>query len=643
MKLSILTSLLFVSSLYAQSYKGCANTKQEALYTLSGNIKSEIHTHIEETIIEDQDSDVQSKINSYVSATTNLSLVNINYTQNEEKLWCAVVEKSDQVTNTQKLLKKALLFKETNLPDDIDSKIEQLSQWIHELKQLSFLVPLFLENFQEDLQTLNAKEKKFTDLYNSLIEKSNSLFFKSCQESKEEAKQALNKKLFPREKSEEKGFLDSLTSIFTQEQSNTIELFNEYIVYTKKDKKSCAMIKKMDLENIVRPMYNEIARFKLSDLPKKPKEKYKETQKLLEQIKLTNALMKLFPNLYTQKSFDLLYKQRKKITRIQEETHPQYVLFNVKGAKSITIELDGKTIKNNEKVFLKNGDHSYNITANGMCPMSGTLSNDLLEDITLSKSFAHREYPTVIFVTDVNPTIVVDGKAVSPNVRTTIKKCTGSAHYLVKYTQQTKKGTIKTKPGLAHQIDIDFLDTKEVHIFNDAKTKKFTLENDATFSETLTPLVSEKLHFTLYKDAKHGEVVVHESGSFQYTPQKGYVGRDSFEYTIESPQKTTPPKIVVLEVKPSSFIAPVIKEVKKLTDVNSTLSKAVETKREEVKEAVEKVNSKELEKVDEDFERKYKIFKEYVESKDLSMDILKEIQKKYPKMFQRLLKEKTAQ
>lgn len=648
----VASSSLMATSIFGETHKGCAPTKQEALYTLSGNIQSRISTYIEKTVVVSGDDNVKSKVSDYTSSATNLSLVNIEYTKEGENI-CAVVHKDDQVSNTNKLLKQALLYDVKNLPTDTDAKIEKLSTWISNIKQLSFLIPAFLneKNTDKEQAILNKKEKIFTDLYTDTIAYSDSLFFKSCKSTAEKAKIALNKELFLNgQKDEKKGFLDSITSIFSSDDSTKmLDIFDAQIVEVKKDGDVCLMIKKEELLQITQKMYADAMRISEKSLSKDPVKRYKNIQdNLYEQLDVTKALIKLFPDVYKSNNFNQLNEKRKLLVDIQAKTYPQYVEFHVNGAENIVIMLDNKKVENNKKYFIKDGDHSYKITAKGKCPLSDTFDVDLFENETVSQDLEGQTYPTVIFLTDKEPNIVINGQIIKANMAETIKQCKGEARYVVKYAGQNISGEVDTSPGEKNTVTLDFMTSQELAVFNDAKTKKFTTTSEARFSESLTAIASDNFEFSVTRKPMHGSVTLHERGSFQYVSEKDFVGIDSFEYEIQTPQKTSAPKLVTITVGKSLIpkkVKKIIKEavapvVAKVLDKNVTAEKTVEKKEKSVeKRSDTEVNLDEIGTV---AEEKYQKWKKVVMSQDIgNVNFLKMLQKKYPAEFERLRKEMT--
>ncbi len=651
----VVSSSLMATSIFGKTHKGCAATKQEALYTLSGNIQSRISTYIEQTVVVNGDDNVKSKISDYTSSATNLSLVNIEYIK-EGKNICAVVHKDDQVSNTNKLLKQALLYDVKNLPKDTDAKIKKLSTWLENIKQLSFLIPAFLneKNTDKEQAILNKKEKEFTDLYTKTIAYSDSLFFKSCKSTVEKAKVALNKELFLNgKKDEKKGFFDSLTSVFSSDDSTKmLDIFDAQLIEVKKDGDVCLMIKKEELLHITQKMYADAMRISEKSLSKDPLKRYKNIKdNLYEQLDVTKALIKLFPDVYKSNNFSQLNEKRKLLVEIQAKTFPQFVLFHVNGADDIVITLDGKKVENNKKYFIKDGDHTYKITAKGKCPLIDSFDNDLFENETLSKDLEGQAYPTVIFLTDKEPNIVVNGQIIKANMAQSIKQCSGEARYVVKYAGQNISGEIDTTPGEKNTVSLNFLTSQELAVFNNAKTKKFTTTSEARFAETLTPIASDNFEFTITRKPMHGDVTLHESGSFQYVSEKGFVGIDDFEYEIQTPQKTSAPKLVTINVGKSLIPKEVKKVVKavvapvvaKVIDKNVTVEKkspvvVKEEAKENIKENVDK-KVKEIKKISEE---KYQRWKAVVMSQDINdINFLRMLQKKYPQEFERLRKEMT--
>lgn len=647
--LLILSSALAADSMFSKTYEGCGSTKKEALYTLSGNIQSRISTHVEQTVIDMGNDNVKSKISDYTSSTTNLSLVNIEYKKKQEEI-CAVVHKDDQVQNTKKLLAQALLYDVKNLPTDIDAKIETLSTWLANIKQLSYLIPVFMQNKDKEQLQLNKEEKVFTDIYTKSIAYSDSLFFKSCNKTKKDAKIALNKKLFM-QKEKKKGFFDSITSIFDSDKASTkmLDNFDAQLIEVKQGANICLMLKKAEILDITQKMYADIMRINEKSLPKNPKKRYKEIQdNLYEQLKVTKALLKLFPKKYKSYNFEQLDAKQKLLANILEKTYPQYVIFHVSGGENIQIRLDEKQYKNNIKYYIKNGEHTYKITAKGKCSFIATFDNNLFDDITIDKDLSSLSYPTVVFQTDKNPSITLNGQVLQANITNSIAKCNGKARYIATFAHQTLSGEVDTVAGENDTVLLHFLTQEELSIFNDAKSKKFTTVSGERFSESLTPLNSENLKFSLERDPMHGKVTIDESGSFEYVSQKGYTGNDNFGYTIETPEKTSAIKLVnllvihskIVQVKEiKKIVAPVaMKLPKKVKEAKKKLEKVKKELKKKVTPVVVKTQPKEAGK---SLEQRvsYNEFKMYVESKELTKDFLQKVQKKFPNYFERLRQE----
>jgi len=694
--ISFVSAMLLVgSSLYAVEYEGCSVDKKDALVTLSGNIRSTINnsfTSSTKTVQKsgkEESSAIEQKISSYINTATNLSLVNIKY-RNKKKLVCAYVNKKDQVENTKKLLAKALLYDEKNLPNDIDTKVKKLDEWIKDIVQLNYLIPVFLDNVTKEQAILNKKEKIFRDLYNENLVKSNNLIWKSCAPTKEEATKELNAKLFLNvAKKEESGFFSGITKLFnsSDEEEMILPLFKDKLKYTSSKEQQCVIIKKEELFKVAKKMNTDMQHFSIKNLDEDPKKKYKEVQTLLAQLKITQSLVKLYPSKFSQKDIANLVKIKTTLQDILANTYPQYVLFEVEGAQKIKIKLDAKDVANNKKIYLKEGAHNYSLTAKGKCPVSDSFSLDKFDEQTIEYNFEDKNYPSIIFVTDKNPTIVLDGKSYKANVNIALKKCDGDVRWVVKYAGQTRSGEIALKPNLTESIELNFLTQEELNVFNDAKTKHFKTTANRQFSESLTPVTNETLEFSVDDDVKHGSLELHERGSFKYKPDEGFVGDDDFSYTIEANGKTSAPKVVVIHVSAAPVTTHAIAskekeiakkqktpksdaEVLKLKKELEALKKALaekkakeklqkqqqpskpvtqEIKKEEPKKVAkapkQELKEKVIQKVTQVSDEKYEKFKAYIErlGQERNMAKIQALKEKYPELFSRFLKEKLGQ
>ncbi|MBU1658385.1 hypothetical protein KKG72_04950 [bacterium] len=629
MKLA-LSIILLTSSVYATMYEGCANNKKDALFELSGNIKSKIQSNFEQNLkVVNNDESVETTVSSYINASSNLSLANIRYERKNENTICAYVQKSDQIKNTKEMLDKALLYETQNLPSDIDEKSKKLSSWIDEIKQLGFLLPVFMENSQKYQNILNKKEKEFTDLYTQTLAQSDSLVWRVCEENREKAKKALNKKLFKnKSKYDKKGLLASISSVFKSDEKELIDLFEQQVAYIKKENKECALIKKDELLAIANNMNDDVKRFNEKVLEKNPKKRYKQIENYFEHLNVAKALIELYPNEFNDTDFTRISNVKENLANIKKTIYPQFVLFHIKSEQEITIKLDNKIVENNTEHYVPHGEHSYFITTKNKCPISGTFTTDLFEDKDIKEDFSSNNFPTVLFVTDKDPNIVVDGKLMKPNIVTPIEKCSGEVRFVVKFADQNKDGTLSLSPDKTHTIELNFLTPQELAVFSDAKTKNFTANSGIKFSESLTPVFSKKLEFVLKDTTINGELELHPRGSFKYKSKNNFMGIDSFEYVVKANGETSSPKVVNITVNdsnaPKALITPTI-----TTDLNST--KEIEKTSEVLKE---KSVQNDLD------EEKFQRFKDYVDSQEQNIEKLQKLKEKYPDMFERLLKEK---
>jgi uncharacterized protein YciU (UPF0263 family) len=645
MKSVFLFLSISISFATLHAYEGCAKTKQDALNELSGSIVTTVKSDVEiSTQSNSNDESIEERISSISKSSTHLSLVNINF-EKRDGLICASIDPKDQVKNTHDLVQAALEVDAANLPENIDKKIEKLSEWLSKVEEANYLLAVFYKPTEKELskvdaqKKLDAKEKELQDIYDNSIAKANSLVFRACASSKEDAFEDLNEKLFAdkTKKKDDEGFFSkagsffsSLGSVFSsKDEGKMLDMFSKELIYKKDDKKQCAIIKKETLKHAADNLLGDVKRFNTNSLDKDPKKKYDEILNYQEHLNVTKALLEVFPDKYTKADFGVITDKKQKLANILKDTNPQYVLFTLSGASNIKVTLDDKPAKINEKIYLKTGEHTYKITADGKCPIVKSFEVELKDDTEVTEDLSEYNYPTVLFATDKTPNISVNGRSVKANVAETIKQCEGSVRYIANYSGQSKSGEIELSVNAKETVELKFLTPKELAVFNDAATKRFETTANEKMSQSLTSVSSPALKFSVEDDAQHGKVELHEAGSFTYTPAKDFVGRDSFSYTIEANGEDSAPKIVNIIIKNSN--APVAVAKKIAQDLNETLESAKENVEEKVEEVKEELSKERVDK-----------FQAYLEKLAEEGDIekMKKVQAKYPDLFEAVLQRK---
>ena len=631
-------SIILLLPLSLSAYEGCAKTKQEALESLSGSIVTKVESDVSITLKSNGDESIEERINSISKSSTKLSLVNIKYNKKDSMI-CASIDPNEQIQNTHDLVKSALEIDEKNLPQNIDKKIEKVSEYLAKLDEVSYLRAVFYKPSKDDpskievQKALEKKEKILQDIYDNSIAKANSLVFKACASTKEDAFKDLNKQLFSdkTKKKDDEGFfekagsfLSSLGSVFSSNDEATIlDMFANQVIYKSEDKKECAIIKKDLLTRTANQLLADVKRFDINSLSKLPKKRYDEILNYHEHLNVTKALLEIFPQKYTKVDFSAISKAKQSLANELSKTNPQYVLFSVSGAKNIKITLNDKPVKINEKIYIKTGEHTYTITADGKCPIIGTFEAKLKDEKEISENFSGLDYPKVLFATDKTPNISINAKPIKANVAETIEQCKGSVRYIAKYSGQTKSGEIKLSANQKETIELKFLTADELKVFNQAATKKFETTTNEKISHSLTPISSKSLVFSIKDGPEHGKIEMHEAGSFTYVSDEDFVGRDSFEYVIDANGEESAPKIVNIIVNPSN--APLKQQVA-VEDANKSVEEIVKKVEEEPELTKERVDK----------------FQEYLEklADNGEIEKMKKIQAKYPREFEAVLQRK---
>jgi Tfp pilus assembly protein PilZ len=368
-------------------------------------------------------------------------------------------------------------------------------------------------------------------------------------------------------------------------------------------------------------------------LSKDPIKRYNEINKILEKIEIAKILMQPFPKTFTKADFDKLSNLKKHLQDLLSKTYPQYVKFSIINGENIKITLNNKQIKLNEKYFLPEGEYNYIVHAKGKCPIKGSITLEKFKNEEIDIDLESQNLPKIIFLTDKEPQVILDGNVVKLNVPNTLSKCEGKVIYIAKYANQTKKGDITLEANLNKTIELDFLTAQELDIFNDVKTKVFRIKSGEKISDTLTPKVSPNLKFEIESKPQHGSLELDQRGTFVYTADKEYIGNDIFEYIVVHNDQESPKKVVKIIIEPT-----ITQKAKKVTkDINNTINETAKQAEEKIEEV-----KKEAKEVSKSFnEEKYKKFKAYIMTLNPIEDKekIKKLAKKYPEYFNRFLED----
>jgi len=613
--------LLLGLQLDAKSYSMCASSYADAKLELASMVNTTVDAvqskHIESKK-SNGDESVSSTIEQITSVESHLELVDIDlYVEGNKR--CAKIRRVDQVHHTMALLAKTKRFSIKNLPIANEKKVAMLEQWLSLMTTTEQMLSVFGDDVSSvDRSALSKKYKIFNDLHTETLLQIEALVFKGCAKSKEKSLSALDQTIFTHATYEKKSFIDSMTSWLSFEESKSLQvmLFEPYIATRVKGAETCTYIIKSELLLIAEKMRYKLEGFKLTTLSKDPKKRLKQLDNWIEHINVTYRLMQVFKSKFTRSQLQSVEIQRATLIAERKKIIPQSIVFHISGTTTAKIVINSREIKANKQVYFPVGSYNYRITAKGFCPIEGSMTLDTLEDEVVSIDFEGHEYPTILFVSDIDFTAMVDGISIQPNVRKSIERCSQEVPYLVKANKQSYQDTLDLDPGDVITKNFSFLDVAEMAIFTDSTTKHFSVKNDEKISDTLSALSSKKLVFKVLNAPKKGVLRVDKSGHFIYTPQEEFIGKVNFDYVIKNAGETSPTKVAIIEI--TGIVKP--KNVKK----------------EPEKEKKQKENPT---KVDE--EKLDAFLTQKLKENDIAT--LKQAQKRFPEAFGRWMKKTRGQ
>jgi VCBS repeat-containing protein len=106
-------------------------------------------------------------------------------------------------------------------------------------------------------------------------------------------------------------------------------------------------------------------------------------------------------------------------------------------------------------------------------------------------------------------------------------------------------------------LAINLIDSK-VNAAPVATFKTFSTNNGVVYNGLLTAddRDLDNVEFKLSIQPKHGRVTVNSNGTFVYTPEDGYVGKDNFSYTASDDVSSCPVQSVEIEVAQKPITIP---------------------------------------------------------------------------------------
>lgn len=545
----------------AKTYSICADSYERAKLELASMIHSSVSKFQSKEIISQRESGEENVISTIAQTNkveSHLDLVDIELSINDTQK-CAKVDSDTQVAHTKALIETTKTYTAANLPKENEKKAATLDKWLNNILSAQHMMNVFGKDISiEDELELATRYKTLSDLHTETLLHMDALVYKGCDKNRSKALHALDQEIFTLSKRKEEGFFDSLTSLFENDDMKLkVMLFSPYIKYRENNKEQCAYIIKSQLLTVANKMRHKLVGFQTTLLPKAPKKSKEKLENWLSHVDVTYTLMEVFKNDFNPSQLQQVQTLKANLNKALKDLKPQYIMFQAAGATDVKVKLNGKNVALNEKMYLPEGVYSYIASASGFCEIKASITLDKLEDEIVEIDFFRQNYPTVLFVSDIDFIAMVDGISVKPNTRTEIKRCNQEVPYLVKSSSQSYQDSIFLRPGAAITKEFDFLNKQELEIFSDAKTKRFTVKNDEKISDSLTSYASKKLIFRIRNKPESGSLMLEKSGHFVYSPEQGFVGKVNFDYIIENGNEKSPTKVAIIDVSGNPLQKPV--------------------------------------------------------------------------------------
>lgn len=257
----------------------------------------------------------------------------------------------------------------------------------------------------------------------------------------------------------------SKTVMSSSKQSSNLSL--EEVVIFKQEKEVCATISKNKLRSLTQNLLAKIKTYTPKSLPEYEKEKVVKIKTILQEIKNAMVLVSIFKEKSFRENIEELEKKEKLFTNLRSKYSSQFAKITIVGNYK-TLLMDNEEVKQNSEIFLKPGNHKYEIHSSKHCRIEGRFS---LEE--------HHDFEKIINMNDFNlpyliinsnkkyAKLTINGKSFPLGKKYIGKVCDDSnLPYTIEYENKKENNTFRLAPNETLVKNFTFYSQQEVKKFN---------------------------------------------------------------------------------------------------------------------------------------------------------------------------------
>lgn len=308
-------------------------------------------------------------------------------------------------------------------------------------------------------------------------------FWQGCAKNEKEAKNNLAKNIMVKVESSSStkssssmgNWFESISQDTNQQsKQSTSMMLTDLKTFKNDDGEVCVKVEKDTLHKFTKEKVNAVdANYKITALAKNKKERSFMIQKWLKDLQYLKGLAEVFSDI----SLEKINQKIAKLTNIQENLATQYVKINIFGKEgkveeksgyfnkikkallgNESLKVDGKSQDFSKEIYLKPGKHTYTISGDH-CTISEEFEVEEDKDSTISVNLNEYAFPRLtISANKDSVNLKVDGKKVTLGSEYSPKKCNGSIHYELSYSDGEPKKIEKDltlEPGMNESYSYD--------------------------------------------------------------------------------------------------------------------------------------------------------------------------------------------
>ena len=261
--------------------------------------------------------------------------------------------------------------------------------------------------------------------------------------------------------------LELFSKTFKKNSKQTSNLSLKNVKIINENDKICATIHKDKLFELTQQLIEKVNTYSDKSLPKYEKDKVIKLTDILSDIKNAIVLSEVYQDKVTEDTTKQLLKKQKYFLNLRKKYHSQFVKITVIGEFD-TLTIDNKNQTKNKELFLKAGNHKFNIKSSNSCEIEKEFTLKNSEDFETIINMNEYNFPYIIIDSNKKDAILsINNEKKVLGDKYTFKNCDGTnIPYSVTYNNQKENGNFTLNPNETLEKSFTFYSNQELSEFH---------------------------------------------------------------------------------------------------------------------------------------------------------------------------------